>query len=68
MSFGVFMALLTLATVALRWLLFVLFQRTDDGPSFLAFMSDPGSASPDPFKLPMAVAFLGIGALGWIWL
>jgi hypothetical protein len=65
MSFEVYILLLTVVALVIRWLLFTLYEATDDGPSFLAFMFDTRRYPQDRFRLPMLVLMFGAGLIGF---
>ena len=64
MSFGSYIALVTVAVVFLRWVLFAIYQQEDDGPSFATFMLDPGSHPKDQFRPLISVVFIAAAAVG----
>lgn len=65
MTFGVYLALATLAILLVRWVLFLAYEQTDDGPSFLTLMLDPNS-HPRNARIGRVinVLFIGVAAFG----
>lgn len=68
MSFEAFIVLLTIVTILVRWVLFELYDRKDDGPGFVWFMLDPDSQPSDRFRLPLLIFILGAGVAGMLYL
>ena len=64
MSFGIYITLVTLGLLVLRWILFEFFERKADSPAFLWFMLDP-NGHPQDKRIRWIVSFLFI-ALGGI--
>jgi hypothetical protein len=65
MTFGVYLALATLAILLIRWVLFVIYEQGDNGPSFLAIMLDPNSYPRNArIGWVINVLFIGVAAFG----
>ena len=62
MSFGVYIFLVTVVIVLLRWILFAIYEQTDDGPSFFVFMLNPHSHPTDRFR-PLMLGVLLVAAV-----
>lgn len=50
MSFNLYLALATAVLLVVRWLIYEMRERTEDGPSFLIFMLDTNSTPHDRFR------------------
>ena len=64
MSFQAFLFLATVAILLVRWVLYAIYEETDDGPSFFVFMVDQNSYPEDRFRhltTVMIVAAIIIG-------
>lgn len=64
MSFGLYITLVTLGLIVLRWLLFKLYERKADSPSFLWFMLDP-NGYPHDTRIRWVVSVLFLLAAGF---
>ena len=64
MTFGFYVALVTLGLLALRWVLFVLYEQKDDSPSFLWFMLD-SNAYPQNGRIRLLMTVLVLVAAGF---
>lgn len=64
MSFQAFLFLATVSILLVRWVLYAIYEETDDGPSFFVFMLDRNSYPEDRFRhvtTAMIVAAIIIG-------
>lgn len=65
MSFETYLFGVTLCLLALRWVLFELFEHRDDGPSFWRFMAETRHLQKAWIKALMLGLVAAAGAYGW---
>ncbi len=65
MSFNLYLALATAVLLGVRWAIYEVQERTEDGPSFLTFMLDTNSTPHDrvrPLMFGLIAVAVVIGA------
>ncbi len=68
MSFALYIGLVTLGLLLLRWVLFEVYERKPDSPSFLRFMLDPnGYPHDERIRWGMIALFLIAAGAGFAW-
>jgi hypothetical protein len=64
LSFNLFLILLTLAGLVAGWVMHMIFDETEDGPSYWQTLIYPGRYPPGRYRWTFVLVFLAIGGIG----